>query len=29
MLGDTRVVCNPRGYDDENSKFEAELVIEV
>lgn len=28
-VGDTRIVCNPRGYDDENSKFEAGMVIEV
>jgi Icc-related predicted phosphoesterase len=34
MLGDTRVVCNPRGYlnmgpGDLNSKFNPNLVIDV
>lgn len=29
QVGDTRIVCNPRGYDDENNKFEADMVIEV
>jgi Icc-related predicted phosphoesterase len=26
---DTRIVSNPRGYADENSAFDAELVVEV
>jgi Icc-related predicted phosphoesterase len=29
VIGDTRIVCNPRGYDDENSRFEAGMVIDV
>jgi Icc-related predicted phosphoesterase len=29
VLGDTRVVCNPRGYDDENPKFDHHLVVET
>ena len=28
-LGDTGVVCNPRGYDDENTAFDRQLVVEV
>ena len=28
-LGYTRVVCNPRGYDDENTAFDRQLVVEV
>lgn len=28
-LGDTRVVCNPRGYGSENPDFDPGLVIEV
>ncbi len=28
-VGDTRIVCNPRGYDDENGRFEAGMVVEV
>jgi Icc-related predicted phosphoesterase len=28
-VGDTHIVCNPRGYDDENDGFEAGMVIEV
>jgi hypothetical protein len=28
-LGQTRVVCNPRGYDDENAAFDRQLVVEV
>jgi Icc-related predicted phosphoesterase len=27
-VGDTHIVCNPRGYDDENDGFEAGMVIE-
>ncbi|WP_144223714.1 metallophosphoesterase [Mesorhizobium amorphae] len=26
---DTRVVCNPRGYDDENKSFDRSLVVSV
>jgi hypothetical protein len=29
VIGDTRIVCNPRGYDDENSRFKAGMVIDV
>lgn len=30
MLGNTRIVCNPRGYTDlENPKFDSNLVIEI
>lgn len=28
-VGDTRIVCNPRGYDDENVKFDPMLVLKV
>lgn len=28
-LGKTRVVCNPRGYDYENSKFEPNFVVAI
>ena len=28
-LGDTRVVCNPRGYPGEQTGFDAALLIEV
>lgn len=28
-LGDTRGVCNPRGYDDENGRFEPSLVVAI
>jgi Icc-related predicted phosphoesterase len=28
-LGHTRVVCNPRGYADENAAFNRQLVVEV
>lgn len=28
-LGKTRVVCNPRGYDDENRRFEPNLVVAI
>jgi Icc-related predicted phosphoesterase len=28
-LGDTRVICNPRGYDDENGRFEPSLVVAI
>ena len=28
-LGDTRVICNPRGYGHENPRFEPGLVVEV
>ncbi len=31
MIGDTRVICNPRGYwnYDPNNKFDAEKVVEI
>lgn len=29
VLGDTKVLCNPRGYDDENPKFDRHLVVEI
>jgi len=29
MLGETQVVCNPRGYGDENPAFDPALVLEV
>ena len=29
LVGDTRVVCNPRGYHDENPHFNPEKVIEL
>lgn len=29
MIGDTRIVCNPRGYADENPWFDPMLVLEV
>lgn len=29
VVGDTRVVCNPRGYGDENRLFDPQLVLEV
>jgi len=30
MIGNTRIVCNPRGYPDEQNKdFISDLVIEV
>jgi len=28
-LGETRVICNPRGYGTENPRFDRELVVEV
>ncbi|MDX8481859.1 metallophosphoesterase [Mesorhizobium sp. VK24D] len=28
-LGGTRVVCNPRGYDDENRRFDPAFVVEI
>lgn len=28
-IGSTRIVCNPRGYDDENEAFDPMLVIEI
>jgi predicted phosphodiesterase len=28
-VGGTRIVCNPRGYDDENCRFETDMVVEV
>ena len=29
MVGDTRVVANPRGYDDENVRFDPALTLRV
>lgn len=29
QISATRVVCNPRGYDDENGKFDPQLVVTV
>jgi Icc-related predicted phosphoesterase len=29
MVGDTRVVCNPRGYEDENVRFDPTLMVRV
>lgn len=29
MEGQTRVVCNPRGYGDENSQFNPDLIVEI
>lgn len=29
QLGETRVVCNPRGYDDENAAFDRKFVVEI
>ncbi|MEO3384966.1 metallophosphoesterase [Mesorhizobium sp. CAU 1741] len=28
-VGNTRIVCNPRGYDDENGSFDRQMVVEV
>ena len=25
----TRVICNPRGYEDENGRFDRELVVAI
>ncbi|QPC91612.1 metallophosphoesterase [Mesorhizobium sp. INR15] len=29
IVGSTRIVCNPRGYDDENAVFDPALVLSV
>lgn len=29
VVGETRIICNPKGYNDENSLFNPTLVIEV
>lgn len=29
MVGSTRIICNPRGYEDENAKFDPALVVRV
>jgi hypothetical protein len=29
MVGNTRVVCNPRGYDDENERFDPARVLMI
>lgn len=29
MIGDTRVMCNPRGYNDENKHFKMNNILEV
>ncbi|MCJ2054098.1 hypothetical protein [Methylobacterium sp. J-070] len=28
-VGATRILCNPRGYDRENGRFDPALVVEV
>jgi Icc-related predicted phosphoesterase len=28
-VGDTRIVCNPRGYGNENARFDPGLIVEV
>jgi len=28
-VGSTRIVCNPRGYDDENKSFDPALIVEI
>ena len=28
-IGETRVVCNPRGYPGENTEWDANLMVEV
>lgn len=28
-VGDTRVVCNPRGYNDENPIFDSNFIVEI
>jgi Icc-related predicted phosphoesterase len=28
-VGDTRIVCNPHGYGDENPRFDGSLVVEI
>jgi predicted phosphohydrolase len=28
-IGATRIVCNPRGYDDENEKFDPAFVVHI
>jgi Icc-related predicted phosphoesterase len=29
VIGETRVVCNPRGYHDENPEFNPNLILEI
>jgi Icc-related predicted phosphoesterase len=29
MVADTRIVCNPRGYDDENAAFNQAMVVQI
>jgi predicted phosphodiesterase len=29
MIGNTRVICNPRGYKDENDEFKSTLTVDV
>lgn len=29
MLGNTRVICNPLGYIDENKDFNPNLILEL
>ena len=29
LIGETRVVCNPRGYNDENPGFDSNFIVEV
>ncbi|RVA80063.1 metallophosphoesterase, partial [Mesorhizobium sp. M7A.F.Ca.CA.001.11.2.1] len=28
-IGSTRIICNPRGYEDENAKFDPTLVVRI
>lgn len=29
VLGNTRIVCNPKGYKDENTEFNPNLIVEI
>jgi Icc-related predicted phosphoesterase len=29
MIGETRIVCNPRGYEDENGNFDPALIVQA
>ena len=29
MIGDTRIVCNPRGYPGETNGFNPNLIVEI
>jgi Icc-related predicted phosphoesterase len=28
-VGSTRIVCNPKGYDNENKSFDPALIVEI